>query len=95
VVFRRGILDPWIVGGCGHECLRLLCTSRHISDMGGILRDSTRIEIHADDADIRTYILAQVKSRDHLLGIRSKDAALESEILEAVASKALGIYILS
>jgi hypothetical protein len=79
VVFRRGNLDPWIVGGCNHECLCLLCTSRHISDMGGI-RDSTRIEIHADDADIRTYILAQVKSRDRLLGFCSKDAALESEI---------------
>jgi hypothetical protein len=71
--------------------IRLLCTSRHISDMGGILRDSTRIEIRADDADIRTYILAQVKSRDRLLGFCSKDAALESEILEAVASKAVGM----
>jgi len=71
--------------------LRLLCTSRHISDMGGILRDSTRIEIRADDADIRTYILAQVKSRDRLLGFCSKDAALESEILEAVVSKAVGM----
>ena len=71
--------------------LRLLCTSRHISDMRGILRDSTRIEIRADDADIRTYILAQVKSRDRLLGFCSKDPALESEILEAVASKAVGM----
>jgi hypothetical protein len=71
--------------------LRLLCTSRHISDMGGVLRDSTRIEIRADDADIRTYILAQVKSRDRLLGFCSKDPALESEILETVASKAVGM----
>ena len=91
MVFRRGNLDPWVVGGCIHECLRLLCTSRYISDMGGILRDSTRIEIRADYADISTYILAQVKSRDRLLGFCSKDAAPESEILEAVASKALGI----
>jgi hypothetical protein len=71
--------------------LRLLCTSRHISDMGGILRDSTRIEIRANDADIRTYILAQVKSRDHLLRFCREDSALESEILEAVASKAVGM----
>ena len=71
--------------------LRLLCTSRHISNMGGILRDSTRIEIRADGADIRTYILAQVKSRDRLLGFCSKDPTLESEILEAVASKAVGM----
>ena len=71
--------------------LRLLCTSRHISDMGGVLRDSTRIEIRADDADIRTYILAQVKSRDRLLGFCNKDPVLESEILEAVASKAVGM----
>jgi hypothetical protein len=71
--------------------LRLLCTSRHISDMGGILGDSTPIEIRADDADIRTYILAQIKSRDRLLGFCGKDVALKSEILEAVASKAVGM----
>jgi hypothetical protein len=71
--------------------LRLLCSSRHISDMGGILKDSTRIEMHATDADIKTYLLAQIGSRDRLLGFCNQDASLQNEILEAVASKADGM----
>lgn len=71
--------------------LRLLCTSRHISDMGERLGDSTHIEIRADNKDIRTYVLAQIKSRNRLLGFCTKDAALENNILEAITSNAAGM----
>lgn len=36
--------------------LRLLYTSRHIDDIAGILAGSTRIEIRASEADIRSYV---------------------------------------
>jgi ankyrin repeat domain-containing protein 50 len=71
--------------------LHLLCTSRHISDPGGSLAGSTHIEIRASDADIKTYVLAQVESKDRLLGFCGQDAVLRDEILEAVGLKAEGM----
>ena len=71
--------------------LHLLCTSRHISDIGGSLAGATRIEIRASDADIKAYVLAQVKSKDRLRGFCRDDAALQDEILEVVGSKADGM----
>jgi len=71
--------------------LRLLCTSRYISDIGGRLKNSTRIEIRARDVDINTYILAQIESKDRLLGLCEEDDALKDEILVAVGSNTEGM----
>lgn len=71
--------------------LHLLCTSRHISDIGGSLTGATQIEIRASDADIKAYVLAQIGAKDRLLGFCRDDATLQDEILKVVGSKAEGM----
>jgi hypothetical protein len=71
--------------------LHLLCTSRHISDIGGSLAGATQIEICASDADIKAYVLTQVGSKDRLLGFCRDDATLQDEILKVVGLKAKGM----
>jgi hypothetical protein len=73
--------------------LHLLCTSRHISDIGGSLAGATQIEIRASDADIEAYVLAQVSSKDRLVGFCRDDATLQDEILKVVGLKAEGMYV--
>jgi hypothetical protein len=70
--------------------LRLLYTSRDIEDIAGVLAGSTRIEIHASEADIQAYVRAQVNSAG-LLPICEQDTELENMIVQAVASKADGV----
>jgi hypothetical protein len=71
--------------------LRLLYTSRDISDSGGSLKCSTCIKIRASDADIKAYLRTQVESNECLLGFCDDDPALQDDILEAVGSKAEGM----
>jgi hypothetical protein len=71
--------------------LHLFCTSRHISDIGGSLAGATQIEIRASDADIKAYVLAQVGSKDRLLGFCRDDATLQDEILQVVGLRAEGM----
>lgn len=71
--------------------LRLLCTSRTISDTRGSLRDSTHVEIRVSDADIRAYIQRQVESSDRLFGFCEQDGALRDEIVMAVESNTAGM----
>ncbi|KAI9860058.1 MAG: hypothetical protein M1813_006406 [Trichoglossum hirsutum] len=73
--------------------LRLLYTSRHIDDLAGILAGSTRIEIHASEADIRAYIQAQVKSKHLLFEFCRQDSNLRNDILQVVVSKAEGMFL--
>jgi hypothetical protein len=71
--------------------LRLLCTSRDIEDIGGILTGSTRIEIHASKADIKAYVRAHIKTSEFLMPICQQDAELQNRIPQAIASKAEGM----
>jgi hypothetical protein len=71
--------------------LHLLCTSRHISDNGGSLAGATQIEIRASDKDIKAYVLAQVRSKDRLVGFCRDSATLQDDILKEVALKAEGM----
>ncbi|KAH0536219.1 hypothetical protein FGG08_006886, partial [Glutinoglossum americanum] len=73
--------------------LRLLYTSRHIDDLAGILAGSTRIEIHASEADIKAYVQAQVKSKHLLFGFCRQDSNLQNDILQEVVSKAEGMFL--
>ena len=71
--------------------LRLLCTSRHLADNTGVLAGSTCIPIRAEDTDIRTYILAELQSRDNLPDFCVEDPALENNVVDAVISKSDGV----
>jgi len=71
--------------------LRLLCTSRHIDDIRGSLAGSIPIKIRPSDADIKTYVLAQIESEDLLFQFCTEDVALQNEILDAVPLKAEGM----
>lgn len=71
--------------------MRLLYTSRHIDDTAGTLSGSTRIDIHASEADIRTYVQGQLQSKPVLLQFCQEDPTLQNNILQEVVSKADGM----
>jgi hypothetical protein len=71
--------------------IRLLYTSRHVDDTTGILSRSTLIEIHASEADIRTYVQGQLQSKIVLLQFCREDPTLQNNILQEVVSKADGM----
>ncbi|KAH7131162.1 hypothetical protein EDB81DRAFT_134285 [Dactylonectria macrodidyma] len=75
--------------------LRLLCTSRHINDIGGVLTGSTHVEIRASNADIEAYIQAQIKSKDRLRRFCEERPGLQNDILQMVASKAEGMFLVA
>jgi hypothetical protein len=71
--------------------LRLLCTLRHVDDIGQISPGSICIEIRASDADLRTYVQAQVNSNNILSKFCKQDSNLQNDILQVVVSKAEGM----
>ena len=75
--------------------LRLLYTSRQIDNIAGLLTGSTCIKIYGKDADIRAYVRAEVQSRDYLPDFCKEEPTLEDDILQAVVSKAEGMYVLA
>jgi ankyrin repeat domain-containing protein 50 len=66
--------------------LRLLCSSRSIEDIAGVLAESTHIEVEASDDDIRSYVKAEVENRSYLRDICMQDTELSKKIVEAVPS---------
>jgi hypothetical protein len=66
--------------------LHLLYSSRQIEDIACVLVGSTRIEVEASDDDIRSYVRAEVKSRDYLVDFCMQDVELQEKIIEAVPS---------
>jgi hypothetical protein len=74
--------------------LRLLYTSRHIEDISGALFGSILIDIRASDEDIRTYVLAQIKSEETLFQICEEDTHVQDEIAEAIVSESNGMLVL-
>ncbi|KAH8728934.1 ankyrin repeat-containing domain protein [Phaeosphaeriaceae sp. PMI808] len=73
--------------------MRLLYTSRHIDDTAGTLSGSTLIDVHASEADIRTYVQGQLQSKIVLRQFCREDPTLENSILQAVVSKAEGMFL--
>ncbi|RJE24666.1 Ankyrin repeat protein [Aspergillus sclerotialis] len=75
--------------------LRLLCTSRHIDDPRGVLKNALRIEIRASRADIETYTEEKIKSNDNLMMFCEREPRLQQNIMEEVGSKSDGMFLIA
>ncbi|KAL8687157.1 MAG: hypothetical protein Q9218_006592, partial [Villophora microphyllina] len=75
--------------------LRLMVTSRHTEGIRDVLTTATRLEIRANDEDIRTYIRDRIQSEDRLARFSGDAADLEDHIITTVSSKASGMFLIA
>ena len=82
----RGLLS-----GTGN--INLLATSRHMKDIDDLFENAPQLEISAKETDVRRYLDGQIKRKPRLMGHIRKNPCLASEIVEAIAQKAEGMYV--
>lgn len=73
--------------------IRLFCTSRPFSKFEDTFQKLPQIEIKATDADITTFVKAQIQGRSRLLKLVKSDEELQQEIVEEIIDKAQGMYV--
>lgn len=71
--------------------LSLLVTSRDIPNIQRQLQDAARLEIQANDEDIRNYIKERISSSDRLSMYVKKDSRLHEFIIDTVTKNAKGM----
>ena len=75
--------------------LQLLFTSRYSPDIEPKFKDMPRLEIRASDADVRNYLHSLVEKEDFCLHrYIQKDASLRSTIIDTIAEKSKGMFVL-
>ena len=73
--------------------LHLLCTSRFLADIEGQLGTKhPRVEIRAQDLDIEKYVSSRIEEAGRLKRFVGSYPDLKKSIIEAVISKADGMY---
>lgn len=71
--------------------MHLLCTSRHLGDIADIFQGASRLEIWAREADILTYLHAQILEADNLEKFCRNDPSLQRYIVGKIVEKADGM----
>ncbi|KAF8461238.1 hypothetical protein BDZ91DRAFT_684166, partial [Kalaharituber pfeilii] len=73
----------------------LLVTSREIGNLWELFRDTARVEIRASDTDIRTFLRSQLEKKPRLQVHFKKDPELLPFVIDTIASKANGMFLLA
>ena len=73
----------------------LLVTSRHISGIESGFRSAGRIEVRAREEDLKKYLTSKIHDHRRLKRITRKDSDLLRGILDGVANKADGMFLLA
>lgn len=73
--------------------VHLLVTSRYDGSIEHGLESAGRLEIRANDDDIKTYLGARMETIPLLAGLIAADESLHHEILNTVTEKASGMYV--
>lgn len=71
--------------------IRLLVTSREITSLGRAFDDATRLEIRANEDDLRTYIQVQIEEQALLRSHIKDDPSLKDTIINTIIEKANGM----
>lgn len=71
--------------------IRLLVTSRDITSLGQAFDDATRLEIRANDDDLRTYLQVRIEERALLRSHIKEDPSLKDTIINTIIEKANGM----
>ncbi|KAL3441180.1 hypothetical protein BJX65DRAFT_314065 [Aspergillus insuetus] len=74
---------------------RLLCASRRIEDPSKIFESAIRVEIRASQDDIVTYITKRIASNDTLSAFCDRDLKLRQDIVDEIASKTDGMFLIA
>lgn len=73
--------------------LHLMVTSRHNANIEQLFKGSIRVEVQANDADVRAYIRTQIDRRERLRRFVQADPSLKEKIETRVSSKAQGMSV--
>jgi hypothetical protein len=72
--------------------VRLLATSRFLSDIVDEFKDSGRLEIRASDDDVRQFVAGQI---DRLPGCIRRSSELQKMVQDGIAEAVDGMYVFS
>ena len=70
---------------------RLLVTSRHFPTIASKFKGDSRIDIRANDQDIKSFLGSYIDQRDELVELIGDQDDVREEIVETVASKTNGM----
>ncbi|KAL9121033.1 MAG: hypothetical protein Q9187_002407 [Circinaria calcarea] len=73
----------------------LLVTSRHVPSVQAGLNEPQRLEIRASDKDVRLYLDDRIEREDRLKKHIRADLALRDLVINSVADKAQGMFLLA
>jgi hypothetical protein len=73
--------------------ISLLVTSRDITSIELEFQTAARLEIRANDEDIRSYLKSRIEGQPQLARHIEKDPTLRGEILDTIVEKANGMYV--
>ena len=85
---RKKLLDSLRVLG---PKVHLLVTSRDIASTGRDFRNDVRMDIRANDKDVRSFIKAYIAQHYQLLELLEYDESLRNDVVELVLEKAKGM----
>lgn len=71
--------------------IRLLVTSRDITSLGHAFEDATRLEIRANEDDMRTYLQVRIEEQALLRSHIKDDPSLKDTIINTIINKANGM----
>jgi hypothetical protein len=73
--------------------ISLLVTSRDIANIELEFQNAARLEIRANDEDVRSYLKSRIEGQPQLARHIEKDATLQDAILDTIVKKANGMYV--
>ena len=73
--------------------VRLMVTSRHDLAIESTFKHDTRLEIQAQDQDVRKYIESQMERRHELADLLNDHDDIRSEIIAVILSKTNGMLV--
>ncbi|KAF6820669.1 ankyrin [Colletotrichum plurivorum] len=74
--------------------VRVLITSRTSTNFESAFREAARIDIEAQDQDVRLYLETKIPERSRLAKHIRADPKLQDDIIESIAESAQGMFLL-
>lgn len=77
------------------DTVRLLVTSRDLPSISQYFRGTKRLDIHADDQDVRDYIESRIRQESELAALVEGHPTLQEEIVKGIIENARGMWVLA
>ena len=73
--------------------IKLMVTSRNIPSIATMFKHDTRLEIRAQDQDIKLFVESQIEQRDGMVDLLEGHDDVRSSIISAVLKKTHGMLV--